>query len=149
MNSTMPVAWIFILFMVLVVFGALAAIIWRSWIVGSIVLLFIFLVFGLYFVRAVPNQAPAMVTVQESTSPPAQRWEPEGEMLERADVYPSLDDAAKNLALRMCDNLLLSQPPVVADQIHIVSAKNDRTADIVKNVFGEKYPQSQITLDDK
>src|SRR5258706_6604575 len=139
MNAPMPVAWIFILFLVLAVFGALAAIIWRSWIVGSVVLLFIFLIFGLYFVRSAPNQAPAMIAIQQTTQPPAQRWEPEGEILQAADVYPSLDDAAKNLALRMCDNLLLSQPTVIADQIHIVSAKNDRTADIVKNVFGEKY----------
>src|SRR4051794_4893559 len=127
MNAPMPVPWIFILFLVLAVFGALAAIIWRSWIVGSVVLLFIFLVFGLYFVRSVPNQAPATLMTQQAIPQAPQPWEPDAEVFKTADVYPSLEDAAKNLALRMCDNLLLSQPTVAAEQIHIVSAKNDRT----------------------
>ena len=48
MNVANPLPWLFIFILILAVVGAVAAIIWRSWIVGSILLVFVGLFFGLY-----------------------------------------------------------------------------------------------------
>src|SRR4051812_40220193 len=104
MNSTFPVAWIFLLFLVLVVFGALAAIIRRSWIIGGIVVMFALLIPGFYMVRAVPSSAPAMVMIQETATatPTIETQEPSPEQIQTADAFPTLDDATTNLARRLC-----------------------------------------------
>ena len=46
MNVANPLPWLFIFILILAVIGAIAAIIWRSWIVGSILLVFVGLIFG-------------------------------------------------------------------------------------------------------
>src|SRR6266571_5079235 len=112
MNVANPLPWLFILILILAVIGAIAAIIWRSWIVGSILLVFVVLVFGLYMVRAVPSPAPGMVNFQEATTPATPQWEPDMEMLKTADAYPSLADGFKFVALKLCDNIDLSQPSI-------------------------------------
>ena len=71
MNVANPLPWLFIFILILAVIGAIAAIIWRSWIVGSILLVFVGLIFGLYMARVtvVPSAAPGMVNFQEATTP--------------------------------------------------------------------------------
>src|SRR6266576_678178 len=115
MNAGFPVAWIFMLLMVLIVFGALAAIMWRSWIAGGIVLLLVVLVPGLYMVRSSPVGAPGMVLIHESATPALESQEPSAEQVQTADVFPSLDDAAVYLARRLCGLVcdgVLSKKPV-------------------------------------
>src|SRR6476646_3186174 len=124
MNAPFPVSWIFILFLLLILFGAFAAIIWRSWVVGSIVLVFIFLIFGLYFVRVgAPLGPPAMTAIQESTSATVDRTQPDIDFLKTANIYSSMDEAAKFLAMRLCDQIQQSKPPLAVSKIHIVTAK--------------------------
>jgi hypothetical protein len=151
-NTAMPVAWLFMLLMILVVFAALAAIIWRSWIVGSIVIVFLVLVVGLYFVRAraVPLAAtPSIVIVQEETGPVREPWEPDAEMLKTADVYASMEEGVENLALRLCDSIQLTQPPASADSVHIVAAKLDKNTQIVTDIFKEKFPNASVVTDNE
>src|SRR5205823_10742827 len=126
MNSTFPVAWILILLLILIVVGALAAIIWRSWIAGSVVLLVVLLIAGLYSVRAVPSSPTGMGMNQESATPASQQPEL-SDFLKTANIYSSTTEAAKFLALRVCDDIHGSQAPILTNDIHIVSAKNDRT----------------------
>src|SRR6266850_4105184 len=150
MNSPMPVAWIFILFLILAAFGALAAIIRRSWIIGSIVLLFVLLIPGMYMLRvsAVPGSAPSMVIVHETLQPPMERFEPDAEMIKTADVYPSMEDAAKNLALRLCDQIQQSQPVLSFKRIRILSSTKVDLRPIVGAVFRDKYPDALVVDDD-
>src|SRR4051794_3874919 len=125
MNGPFAVNWMFMLLVTLAVFGALAAIIWRSWIAGSILLLFIVLFFGLYFVRVVPSNAPAIVSMPEVATPTIDRTEPDTDFLKTANTYSSKEEAAKYIALRLCDDIQRSKPPISAANIHIVSAKKD------------------------
>ncbi len=148
MNAAFPVSWILILLLLLVVAGAMAAIIWRSWIAGSIVLLIVFLAFSLYWVRAVPS-APAMVAIQETSSTPGiEQTEPNPEFLKNANIYPSMEEAAKYLAERLCDDIQRSQPPFSTAKIHLVSAKKDAISELVKDVFNDQYPQANVVADD-
>jgi hypothetical protein len=145
MTPAFPVVWIFMLLMALIVFGALAAIFWRSWIVGTIVLLLVVLVPGLYMVRSSAVQTPAKVMFEETaTLVPATRLEIDPETLRTADVYPSMQEGAKNLSLRLCDNLQSIQPPISAANIHIIAAKIDRNTEIVREVFAERFPQANV-----
>jgi len=152
MNGPYPVSWILLLLLVLAVFGALAAIIWRSWIAGSVVLLFILLFFGLYFVRLVPSAPPSTVITQETATTVLESSEPDIEYLKKADIYSSTEEAAKFLALRLCDDLQHAQPPISATNTHIVSAKKDakkdRTAEIISEVFKDQYPGANVVTDD-
>src|SRR3954471_16843354 len=132
MNGPMPVVWIFMLLMVLIVFGALAAIIWRSWIVGGIVLTIFVLIFGLYCVRAVPVQTATPATVTNQGFSEQSDLSPE--MLKNATVYPSLDQAAKNLTLRLLDQIDQNKPEKPPQHLHIVVVKTDRAAEMVKFV---------------
>ncbi len=143
MNSAFPVAWIFILLLILIVVGALAAIIWRSWIAGSVVLLVVLLIAGLYSVRAVPSSPTG---IQESATPAVQQPELT-DFLKTANIYPSTAEAAKFLALRVCDDIHGSQAPILANDIHIVSAKNDRTAEIISETFRDEFPQAKVVAD--
>ena len=147
MNSAFPVAWIFILLLILIVVGALAAIIWRSWIAGSVVLLVVLLIAGLYSVRAVPSSPTGMGMNQESATPASQQPEL-SDFLKTANIYSSTTEAAKFLALRVCDDIQSSKPPISANDIHIVSAKNDRTAEIISETFRDEFPQAKVIADD-
>src|SRR5258705_12870508 len=64
MNGVAGPAWILMFFLVLIVFAAIAAIIWRSWIVGTIVLVLVLLIGGFLFTYHVA-QVPSTVTVKE------------------------------------------------------------------------------------
>ncbi|HEV8290402.1 MAG TPA: hypothetical protein VGP94_00695 [Tepidisphaeraceae bacterium] len=109
MNSATPASWIFILFLMLIVFGALAAIIWRSWLVGGIVLVFVLLIGGLVFtyrVAAVPSMSPPMATiVSEELSSTADIWKLEPDQVASADVFPSLHAAVSGLATRLVNDI--------------------------------------------
>jgi hypothetical protein len=164
MNGPYPVSWILLLLAVLAVFGALAAIIWRSWIAGSVVLLFILLFFGLYFVRAVPS-TPSTVMIQETVTRTVEPSEPDIEYLKTANIYSSTEEAARFLTLRLCDDLHRAQPPVSATNIHIVSAKKDAqppvsatnihivnakkdaTGQIISEAFKDEFPGANIITD--
>lgn len=150
MNGPMPVAWIFMLLMVLIVGGAIAAIIWRSWIVGGIVLLFFVMVFGLYFVRldATPSQPPSIVVLHEEGATPATNSEIDPTMLRNADVYPSMQEGAKNLALRLCDSIQQTKPPISTDNIRIIAAKKDQITEIIRQVFADRFAQANVVADD-
>jgi len=150
MNSPMPVAWIFMLFLILAVLGALAAIIRRSWIIGSIVLLFVLLIPGMYMLRVspVPDSAPSMVIVHETLQPPMERFEPDADMIKTADVYPSMEDAAKNLALRLCDQIQQSQPALSIKRVRILSSAKVELRPIIGAVFTDKYPDALVVDDD-
>jgi hypothetical protein len=130
----------------LAVFGALAAIIWRSWIAGSVVLLFILMFFGLYFVRSAAPTAPSMVMTQETVTPAIRRWEPDPEMLKSADVYPSLDEAVKNLSLRISENIQ-NELPAAPKFIRVITPKADNSREICKQVFGERFPNAEVLFD--
>jgi hypothetical protein len=145
MNAPVAVTWIFVLFLLLTVFGAFAAIIWRSWIVGSIVLLFTFLIFGLYFVRSVPSGPPAMI--QGSITATVDRSEPDIEFLKTANIYSSMEEAAKFLAMRLCDQIQRSQPLLAVSNIHIVTANQERAAEILTEVFRDEYPRANVVAD--
>ncbi len=147
MNSAFPVAWILILLLILIVVGALAAIIWRSWIAGSVVLLVVLLIAGLYSMRAVPSSPTGMGMNQESATPASQQPELI-DFLKTANIYPSTAEAAKFLALRVCDDIHRSEPPISPNDIHIVSAKNDRTAEIISETFRDEFPQAKVVADD-
>jgi len=134
------------LLLVLAVFGALAAIIWRSWIAGAVVLLFILMCLGLYSVRVAPS-APATTVSQETAALVSQPWEPDPEMLKNADTYPSLDEAVKNLSLRMCENLQLADPPATPKYIHIIAPNADAARETAKQVFGQKFPSAEVVFD--
>jgi len=148
MNAAFPVAWILILLLLLVFGGALAAIIWRSWIAGSIVLLVVLLVFGLYWVRVVPSQAPSMIMMQEASTPASKYTEPNADFLKTANIYASMEEAARYLALRLCDDLQRARPPVSPANIHIVSVKKDTVSEIIRDVLGDQYPQANVIADD-
>src|SRR5437762_13771970 len=104
MMGAPSVTWIFMLFVVLLVFGAIAAIIWRSWIVGGIVLA-LFLLVGL-FTYGFHSVAVPGAMIAERTEP-AVESEPNAEIIKTADFYPSLQDAAKYAAMRVYDNMQL------------------------------------------
>ena len=150
MNVANPLPWLFIFILILAVIGAIAAIIWRSWIVGSILLVFVGLIFGLYMARVtvVPSAAPGMVNFQEATTRATPQWEPDIHMLETADVYPSLADGFKFVALKLCDNIDLSQPSISPKCVRIVSPKKDSNTDIVREIFKDKYPAALVVSDD-
>src|SRR5437899_1241576 len=150
MNPVFAVRWIFILLLILVVFGALAAIIWRSWIVGSLVLLFVLLIVGLYFGRAiaVPSPAATVDIFEENSQPAIEHSEPDPQMLKTADVYPSLDDAAKYLALRIYDDIELKQPASSIKRIRILSTGKDDIRPLLDNFFRDKYPDAVVVSDD-
>src|SRR6267142_2531852 len=150
MNSPMPVAWIFILFLILAAFGALAAIIRRSWIIGSIVLLFVLLIPGMYMLRVsdVSSATPSMVIIHEPSQPPMERLEPDAEMIKTADVYPSMEDAAKNLALRIYDQIQQSQTVLSIKRIRILSSAKVELRPIIGAVFRDKYQDALVVDDD-
>jgi hypothetical protein len=148
MNGTAPVTWIFMLFLVLAVFGALAAIIWRSWVAGAIILVFIVAVFGLYFVRFVPSVAPPMIGVQETATPATVQLEPDSELFKTADLYPSMEEGFKNVAQRLCDNIQFKDPTVSPQHIHIVTVKVDNNTEFVNEIFRERFPQATVTADE-
>jgi hypothetical protein len=144
--------FIFILLLVLLVAGAVAAIIWRSWIAGATVLAIFVMAFGLYFVRlsAVQSPAPSMVNLPEPAATPAPlpRLELDPETLKNADVYPSMEEGAKYLAHRACDSIQQTQPPISTANIHIIAANKDRITEIVRQAFSEKFPQANVFADD-
>jgi hypothetical protein len=149
MNPAMPLAWISILVLILIVFGGLAAIIWRSWIVGSIVIVFVVLVVGMYMVRVSDVSSPvsSMAIVRESSGASIEHWD-DAEMIKTADVYPSMDDAAKNLALRLYDQIQLIQPALSLKRVHIVSSAKVELRPIIGAVFRDKYPDAFVVDDD-
>jgi hypothetical protein len=148
MNSGTPEAWILILPLLLIVLGIVAAIIWRSWIVGGIVLILMILIPGLYFIqsKAVQTQAPAMLLAPDS-APSSPHMEVDPELNKTASVYPSLEEAAKNLTLRLCDTIEFSKPAISSEHIHLVTVQSDRTTDIVKSVLNDKFPRATIKAD--
>src|SRR5438270_6822479 len=143
MSITPGPAWIFMFFLVLLVFGAIAAIIWRSWIVGIIVL-FLLLVAGglLYSFRVGPmmiEQSGAMLSDESGSN---------DDILKTADIYPSLQDAAKYAAIRVYDNIQLARPALRIKRIRILSSGKEDVRAVVAQVFRDRYPGALIVADD-
>jgi hypothetical protein len=138
------------LVLILLVFGAVAAIIWRSWIVGTIVLVLLLVIGAMLFtVRASVSPAPSMVITSEKSKPAIEPWEPNAEQLQTADVFPSLEDAATSLAQQLCKQVCdgaLGQAPVT--HIHIVTTDKDGIGSSIHSVFRQTNSTAEIVVDD-
>jgi hypothetical protein len=146
-HAVFPGAWIFMLLLILVVFGIIVAIVRRSWLVGGIVLFVVLLIAGFMFsVRSYDSvRAPATaVIVSEAGSKPI-AWEPSPDELKNADVFSTRDDAAKALANRILDRLDGRPKSSPITRIHITESRHF-VAEEVKEVFKTAYPSAEITV---
>jgi len=75
--------------------------------------------------------------------------EPNPEMLKNATVYPSLDQGVKNLTLRLLDKIDQNRPEKPPQHLHIVVLKRDRAADAVRSVLIDRFPATEVNVDDK
>lgn len=137
------------LFLILIVFGALAAIIWRSWIAGGIVVLVVLLLLGTYTMRATVTPATAILTVRETATPVGEVQEPSPEQLQTSDVFPSMDDAAINLAKRLCNEVCnggLGQTKIT--RILIVTTDQEGIGATIHSVFRQSNPTAEMVVTD-
>jgi len=145
------------LVILLLFFGAIAAIIWRSWVVGGIVLALVLVgsFFGLYATRAtlVPPTGRNMVIVEEESRPATaavEPQEPSPEQLQTADVFPSLDDAATNLARKLCGEVCdgaLGKKPIT--HIQIITTDKDGIGATIRSVFRQSIPTAEMVVTDE
>jgi hypothetical protein len=148
MSEPTSVSWILMLVLILLVFGAIAAIIWRSWIVGTIVLVLVLVIGALYTVRSSVSPAPSVWITGEKPKPAIELWEPTAEELQTADVFPSLEDAATSLAQQLCKEVSdgkLGQAPVT--HIHIVTTDKDGIGSSIDSVFRQSNTGAEIVVD--
>src|SRR5215212_7106174 len=141
--TTFAMPWIAMLFLALIVCGVVAAIIWRSWIVGGIVLVLLLLIGGYSFaLRAVPVASQTPATPEPLVAlPDALEFSPEH--LQSADVFTSNEEAATALAQRIIDELDRKPKPQDINRINIVT-RETALIDPISQVFQRSYPKADI-----
>jgi hypothetical protein len=135
--------------LILVVFGAIAAIVWRSWLAGGIVLVVVLLLVGtMYTVRSEPMSAtPSTVIIREETARTTSPWEPSEEQKRTADVFTCPLEASSALAKKLCDEIDAKPKNFKISHIHI-STQHRELIEPISAVLKERYPKAEIVADE-
>jgi hypothetical protein len=148
MNSTavFPAAWLLMIFLILVVFGAIVAIIRQSWAIGAVVILLVLLASAFLFsYRAVEMPATSTVIIHEQSGRLTTPVEFSPEQLQTADVFTTDESAARALAIAVRDEVNKVQKDKPITHIYIACDCED-TAGMIANIFKEDYPAAVFAI---